>query len=300
MSTADAIRLFTQYLAQERHASFHTIQAYPTDLAQCASFLHVRGIDLVRASDRDLRSWIVSLSECGLNSCSINRKLAALKSFFKFLVFKHYVSENPAGPLRSLRATRNQPVFLKEQEILQLLWEYPFENDFAGWRAKIVLELLYGTGIRLSELLHLRYVDINRHGGTLRVLGKRQKQRIVPVPQPIFDTLDSYKAFRHTILLESNGNDARSPLIITASGKPAYPMLVYRIVRDHLRTATHSARYSPHVLRHTFATHLLLKGASLKAIQDLLGHASLSATQIYTHHTLKQLKETFTQAHPRS
>ena len=176
-----------------------------------------------------------------------------------------------------------------------MLDEHRFENTFEGWRDKLVLELLYGTGIRLTELLTLRDEAINLYNGTLRVWGKGNKERTIPFPKSLRQIIERYRSFRAMKISHHSGL-----LLVTATGESCYPMLIYRLVSKYLRAYTHADRYSPHVLRHTFATHLLNKGADLKAIKDLLGHESLTTTQLYTHHSLKKLQEVFKQAHPRA
>lgn len=288
---------FTRYLASEKRLSQHTVQAYETDLKQYASFLSTLspGTQIEQATHQALRTWVATLAQQGLSSRSINRKVAALRAFYKFLCAKAYIAHNPTLQLSTLRIKKTVPVFLKEKELLSLLDGHLFEDTFEGWRDKLVLELLYGTGIRLAELLALRDEAVDLYDNTIRVWGKRDKERIIPFPKSIRQVIERYRHHRAAII----GNRSRL-LLVTAAGTPCYPMLVYRLVNKYLRTYTHADRYSPHVLRHTFATHLLNKGADLNAIKNLLGHESLATTQLYTHHSLKRLQEVFKQAHPRA
>jgi integrase/recombinase XerC len=291
------ISAFIQYLVSEKRLSQHTARAYETDLKQCVSFLHVLAPDsqLEKANHRTLRVWVLTLAQQGLSNRSINRKIASLKAFYKFLCVKAYVAQNPTLQLSTLRLKSDLPVFLKEQELLDLLDNHLFEDTFEGWRNKLVLELLYGTGIRLAELLALHDEAVDLYDSTIRVLGKGKKERTIPFPKSLRQVIERYRDCRATKTSNHSGL-----LLVTTAGKPCYPMLIYRLVNKYLRAYTHADRYSPHVLRHTFATHLLNRGADLKAIKDLLGHESLATTQLYTHHSLKRLQEVFKQAHPRA
>lgn len=292
------ITAFIQYLASEKRLSPHTVQAYTTDLKQCAAYLHTLTPDnqLEQAKHQLLRAWIVSLTQQGLSNRSINRKIAALKAFYKFLKIQGYIEGDPTLHLSRLKQQKSLPVFIQEKELLDLLNHHEFENTFEGWRDRLVLELLYGTGIRLTELLTLQDMAVDLHDNMIRVQGKRNKERVIPFPQSLCQVIEQYRVHRNATL--SKG--LNSLLLVTTSGAPCYPMLIYRLVRKYLCKYTHADRYSPHVLRHTFATHLLNKGAELNAIKDLLGHESLAATQLYTHHSLKKLQEAFKQAHPRA
>ncbi|MHA7877677.1 MAG: tyrosine-type recombinase/integrase [Bacteroidota bacterium] len=291
------ISKFTSYLTSEKRLSQHTVRAYKKDLAQCASFLRASVPDssLEAASPQSLRAWIVALSQQGLSNRSINRKIASLKAFYKFLRTQAHITTNPTLQLSTLRLRKSLPVFLREKELLALLDNHKFADTFEGWREKLVLELLYGTGIRLTELLALRDEAVDLYNNTIRVWGKGNKERIIPFPKSLQHVIEKYKHYRTEKINAYSGL-----LLVTAAGEPCYPMLIYRLVNKYLRTYTHADRYSPHVMRHTFATHLLNKGADLKAIKDLLGHKSLATTQLYTHHSLKKLQEVFNQAHPRA
>lgn len=291
------IASFIRYLSSEKRLSPHTARAYEIDLKQYAFFLdtYSPGSQLEQATHQALRTWVVTLAQRGFNNRSINRKIAALRAFYKFLCTKGYITQNPTLQLSTLRIKKAVPVFLKEKELLRLLDLHLFEDTFEGWRDKLVLELLYGTGIRLAELLALHDEAVDLYDNTIRVWGKRNKERIIPFPKSIRQVVEQYRHYRAAII-STHSNF----LLVTAAGTPCYPMLVYRLVSKYLRAYTHADRYSPHVLRHTFATHLLNKGADLNAIKNLLGHESLATTQLYTHHSLKRLQEVFKQAHPRA
>jgi integrase/recombinase XerC len=291
------IATFARYLASEKRLSQHTVRAYEADLQQCAAHLRIffPESQLENTTYKALRTWVVALAQQDLSNRSINRKIASLKAFYRFLRMKAYIKVDPALQLSTLRTTKKLPVFLKEQELLGLLDHHVFEDTFEGWRDKLVLELLYGTGIRLIELLTLHDNAVDLYDNTIRVWGKRNKERTIPFPKSLRQVIEQYRHYRASTI-----SDHGKLLLVTATGAPCYPMLIYRLVSKYLRAYTHADRYSPHVLRHTFATHLLNKGADLNAIKDLLGHRSLATTQLYTHHSLKKLQEVFKQAHPKA
>ncbi|OJW71237.1 MAG: integrase [Candidatus Amoebophilus sp. 36-38] len=291
------LETFINYLTYEKRLSNHTICAYRTDLTQFHTYLQAQFqiTELNQVTSKVLRSWIIHLSKEGLNNRSINRKVACLRAFYGFLYAKGDIASDVTAQLRSLKIKKGLPIFLREEELLRLLDEYPFEDNFEGWRDKLVLELLYGTGIRLSELLNLQDHDINFYERTIRVLGKRNKERIIPVPKSILAVVENYIAHRNATVPAPY-----SHLLITVKSNPCYPMLVYKLVNKYLSSYTQADKHSPHVLRHTFATHLLNRGADLQAIKELLGHANLAATQVYTHNSMEKLKEIFSQAHPRA
>ena len=288
---------FINFLTYEKRLSSHTICAYQTDLNQLFSYLQANFqiTELSHATSKLLRSWIMELAKQGLNNRSINRKIASLKAFYGFLYKKEYIPSDITTQLKGLKVKKGLPIFLREQELLHLLDEHPFTDDFEGWRARLILELLYSTGIRLQELINLQDRDINFYDRTIRVLGKRNKERILPLPKHILPIIEGYLQQRNTIMA-----NAPAHFFVTANNKPCYPMLIYKLVKEYLASYTQADRHSPHILRHTFATHLLNRGADLQAIKELLGHTSLAATQVYTHNSMEKLKEIFLQAHPRA
>ena len=291
------IAAFIDHLVYERRLSKHTSQAYYTDLQQFFAYLqrHLPAVQAAQASPQVLRAWMVYLADKGLSSRSINRKVAALRAFYRFLYSRAYIQTEPTVKLKTLKVKKSLPIFLRAPELLRLLDHHEFADTFEGWRDKLVLELLYGTGIRLSELLHLQDQNIYLYGGTIKVLGKRNKERTIPFPQHLVQIIERYRMHR-----DKAATNPQGLLLVTAKGAPGYPMLVYKIVKKYLSAYTNADRHSPHVLRHTFATHLLDKGADLKAIQELLGHESLAATQLYTHNSLEKLQQVFAHAHPRA
>jgi integrase/recombinase XerC len=224
-----------------------------------------------------------------LHPRSINRKISALKAYYKFLTQYGYIAESPIKNLKRIKTDKPLPLFVKQNEMRKLFDEIAFPEDLEGQRNKLVFELLYGTGIRISELLDLRKSDINFYEGTIKVCGKQEKERIIPLNQILLDFLKKYVQLNQC-----------EYLVITDKGEKAYKMLVYRIVRAVLEQITNTERKSPHVLRHTFATHLLEKGADINAVKDLLGHTSLVSTQVYTHNSIERLKAVFEKAHPKA
>jgi len=289
---------FLKYLTYEKRSSRHTIQSYKTDLLQFESFIqiHYDPNKIVHADHRMIRDWMVSLVELGYSSRSINRKIASLRSYYKFLLKRNHLTKDPTQKIRILKSGKKIPHFVKEDEIIRLFDEYDFGSEFEGIRDKLLLELLYGTGIRLSELLNLKVADIDFFEGTIKVLGKRNKERIIPLNIELITQITHYLE-RKKENFKGNGNEY---LIVTNNGEKCYSMFVYRTVRKYLDSFTSIDKRSPHVLRHTFATHLLNKGAELNAVKDLLGHTSLAATQVYTHNSLEKLKKVFDQAHPKA
>ncbi|MDJ1483406.1 tyrosine-type recombinase/integrase [Cytophagaceae bacterium YF14B1] len=291
------IELFLKYLQYEKRCSPHTITAYQTDLEQFAAFLQssYEYSQPELATFPIIRSWIVSLVDAQINATSINRKIATLRTFYKFLLRRGTIIQNPMLKVRSLKESKKLPHFVEEQQLVTLLDSFPFPDGFEGLRDRLVMEMLYGTGIRLGELLSLDDSMISKIESTIKITGKRNKQRIIPLHASLLPLIELYQQEKER---EFNGS-ADKHLIVTTEGKEAYPMLIYRIVRKYL-TATTVDKRSPHVLRHTFATHLLNKGADLNAIKDLLGHSSLAATQVYTHNSLEKLKKVYEQAHPKA
>ncbi len=287
---------FKHYITSERHLSWHTTRAYLTDIAQYATSLPTQGGSTIElATYPMLRTWVMTLIQGRLSNYSINRKIAAVKALYRFAYKNGYTEYNPTLRLRSLKVQKRIPTFFREEALHRLFDTHYFEDSFEGWRDKLILTLLYGTGIRLSELLALQEVAVDVYNTTLRVQGKGNKERIVPFPKTIQHTIASYLRYRN-----SKNRYGDSVLLLTDLGRPCYPMLIYRVVNRYLRQYAYADKYSPHILRHTFATHLLHKGACLKAIQDLLGHKSIATTQLYTHHTLDSLQQVFKTAHPRA
>jgi len=292
------LNTFLKYLEFEKRYSPHTLASYKNDLIQFSKYLEnqYQFQDLLKAEHRHIRAWIVALMQENINPKSINRKIVSLRTFFKFAISREVVSKNPTQKIKALKTSKELPQFVQEKEMEDLLTIIEFSDDFEGSRDALVMELLYGTGIRLSELIGLKYSDFNIQSKTIRVLGKGNKERIIPFHGKIWSRLNTYIDKKNKLF---SGNDS-SPLIVSISGNEAYPMMINRITKKYLNQVTTISKTSPHVLRHTFATHLLNKGADLNAVKDLLGHSSLAATQVYTHNSLDKLKKAFDQAHPKA
>jgi len=289
---------FLKYLQYEKRVSAHTSLAYKNDLNQFSQFLKEVFPDTpVESADYGIvRSWIIQLVDSDIKATSVNRKIASLKTFYKFLMRQEAITKNPMQKIRVLKTQRRLPSFVKEGDMVNLLDNVTFDDTLEGWRDRLILEFFYATGIRLSELIQLKENQISLHARTIKVLGKRNKERVIPFPVGIVKILEGYKKVRnHEIFMKDHGY-----LFVTDQGEPCYPMMVYRIVKKYLNAHTTSEKKSPHVLRHTYATHLLNKGAEINAVKDLLGHSSLAATQVYTHNSMEKIKKAFDQAHPKA
>ncbi|MBN1926304.1 MAG: tyrosine-type recombinase/integrase [Prolixibacteraceae bacterium] len=286
---------FIKYLQFEKRYSAHTLVAYKTDLDQFVQYMNnsIGDFEFKEVTSKQVRSWVVLLMNAGINPKSVNRKLATLKSFYKFLMRRDLVESSPAQLVSSPKIPKRLPTFVQEENLNDLLDLGFFPDTFQGLRDKTIVSLLYGTGIRLAELKNLRLSNINFKEHTIRVLGKRNKERIIPYPLSIEKPVKDYLQLREEI------NGKTEFLLLTSNGNQVYDKLIYRVVKKHLELVTTVAKKSPHVLRHSFATHLLNHGADLNAVKELLGHSNLSATQIYTHTTFQKLKEIYKQAHPR-
>nr|WP_299419691.1 tyrosine-type recombinase/integrase [uncultured Emticicia sp.] len=292
------VSYFLQHIKYEKRLSHHTITAYEGDLKQFSAFLlfQYEFKEPEKADFQMIRSWIVSLVDEKIENRSINRKIATLRSFYNFLLRHKTIVSNPMLKIRALKTDKMLPKYVEEKPMENMLDDMQFSDDFSGLRDKLVIELLYGTGMRLAELIGLKIADLNLYNNTLMVLGKRNKQRVIPVNKSLVEAIKKYLTLRTDI----TDDTTNSYLILTDSGTQAYPMFIQRLVKKYLSLVTSLDQRSPHVLRHTFATHLLNRGADLNAIKDLLGHTSLAATQVYTHNSIEKLKEVFKQAHPKA
>jgi len=289
--------LFLNHLKYERRYSQNTITAYENDLDQFVLFGKklVEDFCVEEVDYHLIRQWIVSLMDNGISAKSVNRKISTLKTFFKFLMREGVIEKNPTDKVAIPKMGKKLPVFVQEKEMNRLLDGRFFTEDFEGFRDKAVVSLFYGTGIRLSELVGIRFPDLNLIEKMVKVNGKRDKQRLVPFPLEISGVLNDYIKLRNELFPA-----AENFLFLTGTGEPVYNKLIYRIVKKQLSLVTTVEKKSPHILRHSYATHLLNRGADLNAIKELLGHANLAATQIYTHTTFEQLKKVYKQAHPRA
>ena len=290
---------FINYLEYEKRSSAHTVLAYRKDLEQAQDFVNQSFSidDLSYCTHPDLRAWIIDLVEQGLSQTTVNRKLATLRSFYKFLMRSKIIQKDPTYKLTSLKSPKKLPEFLQETTIESVLEEEVYAPTFEGQRDRMVLEFLYLTGVRLSELTSLKWKDIHLYEEQVKVLGKRQKERIIPLTKSLQRNITNYK---QVVEAQFNRVEGEDYFIRSNKGEKAYPMLIYRIVKHYLDLFAQNSKRSPHLLRHTFATHLLNKGADLNAVKDLLGHANLAATQVYTHNSMEKLKAVFEQAHPKA
>lgn len=290
---------FINYLEHEKRSSSHTVLAYRKDLEQAQEFINTSFSieELSECSHPELRAWIIDLVEQGLSPTSVNRKLATLRSFYKFLLRSKVIEKDPTYKLKSLKTPKKLPEFLQESTIESVLETGVYEQSFEGLRDRMVMEFLYLTGVRLSELTSIKWKDLDFHESQVKVLGKRQKERIIPITKGLQRNIILYKKEFEERFSKIEGNEY---FIISNKGEKAYSMMIYRIVRHYLDLFAQTTKRSPHLLRHTFATHLLNKGADLNAVKDLLGHANLAATQVYTHNSMEKLKAVFEQAHPKA
>lgn len=289
---------FLKYIRVEKGYSAHTVRAYGDDVRQFFSFC---GLDPEKdqanhITHRQVRYWLSSIISQGFTPRSANRKLSSLRTFFRYLQREGVVKTNPLTRIIPPKSGKRLPSFVGESEMTELLNTERFNDDYAGVRDQLILELFYFTGMRLSELVGLTVDKIDFSSQTIKVLGKGNKERILPMHPELSKVISEYLIVRDEI----NLNKFEKTLFLTEKGKPIYPKLVYRIVRANLSNVTTLEKKSPHVLRHTFATHLLNHGAELNAIKDLLGHANLSATQVYTHSSFEKLRKAYKQAHPRA
>lgn len=299
---------FIRYIKFEKRYSPHTVSAYQSDLDQFISFLNnpdnvtpAPAPEITHPSQithHQIRNWMVELMNHKIIARSINRKIATLRKYFKFLLQEGIIEINPASKITTPKIPKNLPVVVEDVKLSQMLDDAEtFSNDFKGVRDKLVIEMLFGTGMRLSELLGVKDTDVNVYEGTVKVLGKRNKERIIPVNSELKLLIAEYQQLKKN--QDFSGNNSLT-LIVTDKGAGAYPKLVYLIVQKYLSYISTQNKRSPHVLRHTFATSLLNRGADLNAIKELLGHANLSATQIYTHNSVERLKSIYKQAHPKA
>ena len=283
---------FIGYLTFEKRYSQHTICAYQNDLVQFIDFACIKKIEeFNEINTPTIRGWVVDLFDKKKTAKSINRKLAALRTFFKWLRKEGLVFTNPMSKIQGPKNEKRLPAFAKESELYPEKLDVLFNNSIDGMRDKLMFELFYQTGIRLNELIELRVSNIM--DDAIKVMGKRNKERIIPISSSLSELLNAY-------LIKKNKVFGESIFVFSLKlGKKMYPMLVYRRINQYLSVATNLDKKSPHVLRHTFATHMLNRGTGLETLKDLLGHANLSATQVYTHNSFAQLTNIYSQAHPR-
>ncbi len=288
---------FSDYLNLEKNYSVHTVNAYLRDLTEFSTFCldnyDLNNID--QTAYTMVRSWVVQLSENKVGNRSINRKVASLKAYFKFLQKIGEVEINPLSKHKALKTAKKIEIPFSEAEMTAVLSSIEFGNDFEGNRDRLIIHVLYATGMRRSELINLKLSDVNFEANTIKVLGKRNKERIVPMLRETKAHFKSY--FNHRNQLEKIAD--KNFVLLSKSGNKIYENLVYRIINKYFREVSTKVKTSPHILRHTFATHLINKGADLNAVKELLGHSSLASTQVYTHNSIAELKKVHASAHPR-
>ncbi|MEW7291153.1 tyrosine-type recombinase/integrase [Aquimarina sp. 2304DJ70-9] len=289
---------FTDYLLLEKKYSPHTVTAYKTDLFSFLEFYQKEYdiSDISKAGYSQIRYWIVALVDKGISNRTVNRKVSSLKTYYKFLLKVGLVDKNPLAKHQALKAPKKLQIPFSTQEVDDVLEELTDHQDFESVRDKLIIELFYATGIRRIELVNLKLSDVDLGNQQIKVLGKRNKERYLPLLSSVCGTLEHYLNLRLEIIKDTES----SSLLLTKKGVKIYETLVYRIINSYFSKASSKVKKSPHILRHSFATHLLNEGANLNAVKELLGHSSLAATQVYTHHSVAQLTKVYKQSHPRN
>ena len=289
---------FKDYLTLEKKYSAHTVGAYLKDLESFQIFneeeFSEKNINKVNYSQ--IRSWIIQLVDSGISNRTINRKISSLNSYFKFLLKIEDIKVNPLSKHKALKVSKKVQIPFSPKEVSQVLDDFNFDNSFEGIRDKLIIELFYSTGIRRIELVQLKLVDVDLSRKTLKVLGKRNKERFVPLLDSVVETIQQYLGSRKELEIIND----KEALFLTQKGDKIYETLVYRIINNYFSKASTKVKKSPHILRHSFATHLLNQGADLNAVKELLGHSSLAATQVYTHNSIAELKKVYAKSHPRN
>ncbi|WP_274475995.1 tyrosine-type recombinase/integrase [Mangrovimonas aestuarii] len=289
---------FVDYLSLEKNYSAQTVKAYLRDLEFFLDFLSKQyDVDSVKEVNySQIRSWIVEMAEQGLSNRTINRKISSLSTYYKFLQKIGDLEVSPLNKHKALKTSKKMQVPFSEKEVALVLDEFAFEDDFEGVRNRLMVELFYTTGLRRAELIELKLSDIDFSNNILKVRGKRNKERFVPLLPLVIDSIKHYAKLRETLSVIED----KVFLFLTKKGVKIYETLVYRIINEYFSLASSKVKKSPHILRHSFATHLLNQGADLNAVKELLGHSSLAATQVYTHNSIAELKRVYMNAHPRS
>ena len=288
---------FIQYLQFQKRYSQNTILSYQTDLTDFFDYL-VTQFSITNVAETKptfIRSWLAQLKEKGIKSKSINRKISTLKSFFKYQLKQQTITVSPMATINTQKVSKRLPIFIEEKETNTLFNYVEFPTTWAGKTDILILQLLYNTGMRRAELLELKERQIDKYNSTVKVLGKGNKERIIPISKELMQTIEEYIAQKQQ-LKEAN----TEVLLVNEKGKKLYAKYLYNTTKKYLGEVTTLSKKSPHVLRHTFATHLMNNGADLNAVKELLGHSSLAATQIYTHNTIEKLKDAHKKAHPKA
>jgi len=292
------LKSFIDYLQYEKKYSLHTITAYQNDLKRFQEFLNheFETSELSKVNYSEIRDWIVSLVQSGLENRTINRKISSLNTYYKFLMKVGDIEINPLVKHKALKVSKKIQVPFSESEIAEVIENLSFDSSFEGVRDKLIIELFYATGIRRIELVQLQLKDIDFSNKTIKVLGKRNKERFLPLLNTVIDTIYDYYKKREELEIIKD----MEYIFLTKKGLKIYETLVYRIINDYFSRASTKVKKSPHILRHSFATHLLNQGANLNGVKELLGHSSLAATQVYTHNSIAELKKVYSKTHPRN
>ncbi|NKI28097.1 tyrosine-type recombinase/integrase [Arenibacter sp. 6A1] len=293
-----AVDSFINYLSLEKNYSPHTSVAYEKDLEEFKGFCkeELELEDIASVSYNIIRNWIVALVDSGVSNRTVNRKIASLKAYYKFLLGIGAIDVNPLAKHRSLKTDKKVEIPFSEAEMVKVFSELSFEDTFAGKRDRLIIELFYVTGIRRAELISLSLQNLDLGANTIKVIGKRNKERVIPILEITKDLFLEYLEVRSQLPLIADAEY----VFLTNKGDKMYDTLVYRIINKYFSLVSSKVKKSPHILRHTFATHLLNNGAELNAVKELLGHASLASTQVYTHNNISELKKVHSNAHPRS
>lgn len=287
---------FISYLRFEKRYSDHTIFAYENDLEQYESYCSEFHGEENALDSKLIRFWMINMIESGISNRSVHRKLSSLRSYSKFLLKKGAIKVNPVDSVLKPKLRKSLPVFVENEKMNDFLNDFDFGNDYSGIRNRLIIEIFFQTGIRRIELINLKLNSFDHELKQVKVLGKRNKERIIPVRIELLALIQPYIIARNNCFPD---NDSDS-LFLSNKGKQVYPRMIYNIVNGYLKHVTSLEKRSPHVLRHSFATHLLNNGAELNAIKELLGHSNLAATQIYTHNSFEKLKSIYHKAHPRA
>lgn len=292
---SEQVNSFLRFIEFEKRFSKHTITAYTNDIAQFQTFIEQYDLLITAVKHTQIRNWMVALMQDGISPRSINRKLSSLKSFYKFLLRKGEIAVSPFSKVTNPKTSKRLPVYVEKQNIEHLLQVVKFEEGFWGERDKLIIEILYATGMRRSELSGLKDTDIDAWNSQMKVLGKGNKERLIPLHPQLLKALKQYIEEKKSVFPDLE----HKHLLVGKKGMQISDAEIYQVVKKYLATVTTIEKKSPHILRHTFATHMLNEGADINAVKELLGHANLSATQVYTHNTVDKLKKVHAQAHPR-
>ena len=289
---------FSNYLELEKKYSQHTITAYLKDLHDFEVFAKdaYQYSDIVDVNYAVIRSWIISLVDVGISNRTVNRKVSSLKTYYKFLLKTSQIEASPLTKHKALKTSKKIQVPFSEKEIENVMLLLKTENTFEGVRDRLIIELFYSSGIRRAELISIKVNDISQAQKNIKVLGKRNKERIIPLLPSVLNTLQEYFQHRETLEVIKD----KEQLFLTSKGVKIYENLVYRVINSYFSRVSEKVKKSPHILRHSFATHLLNEGADINSVKELLGHSSLASTQVYTQNSIAKLKEVYKKSHPRN